>query len=347
MAATLQSPSTPIEQVFSAADDAYGAMKQRLASAETQGLAHGELEQLIESDGRELLRRMFQSHVTLRAKNDVVVPVEGNDGTVRTHRRLTEERNLMTVFGSVVIGRIGYTGRGATTLYPLDGELNLPPGLHSSGVQRRAGIVAAQVSFDAVVESIRENTGAHLAKRQAREMVVNAAGDFDTFYEANSSIAAPAAKTDIIAMTTDAKGIVMRLEDLRDATRKKAEQRAAPHLGAPTPSKKERLQAKRMAQVASVYAIAPYVRKPEDVVRELRPVQDVERPPRPRPQNKRVWASVDRDAGEVVDTMFEEALRRDPTHQHPWVALLDGSTTQMGLVLACIEHHRADVTIIV
>ncbi len=55
---------------------------------------------------------------------------------------------------------------------------------------------------------------------------------------------------------------------------------------------------------------------------------------RPRPEHKRVWASVEKDAEEVIGDLFEEALRRDPEHRKRWVALVDGNLTQLDNLLA-------------
>ena len=56
--------------------------------------------------------------------------------------------------------------------------------------------------------------------------------------------------------------------------------------------------------------------------------------PRPRPEHKRVWASLAQAPEEVITAMFDEAAQRDLTGQKRWIALVDGNETQ-------IEHlHR-------
>jgi hypothetical protein len=37
--------------------------------------------------------------------------------------------------------------------------------------------------------------------------------------------------------------------------------------------------------------------------------------PRPKVENKRVWASVEREPQAVIDDLFDEALRRDPARE--------------------------------
>ncbi len=57
---------------------------------------------------------------------------------------------------------------------------------------------------------------------------------------------------------------LMRIQDLREQTRKAAEART--HKMGTRLSKGEKKNAKRMATVAAVYTITPFVRTPEDLV---------------------------------------------------------------------------------
>jgi hypothetical protein len=63
-------------------------------------------------------------------------------------------------------------------------------------------------------------------KPQIIEQTVKISQDFDAFYRLP---AAPENTQDLLVITVDAKGIVMRLEDLRPATRKAAEKREDSH----------------------------------------------------------------------------------------------------------------------
>lgn len=83
-------------------------------------------------------------------------------------------------------------------------------------------------------------------------------------------------------------------------------------------SKGEKLHRKRMAQVASVYAIAAWVRRPQDFICELRPVK-ITKIKRPRPQNKRVWASLQQPVESVMDDMLQAAIKRELLRQKTWV----------------------------
>ena len=90
----------------------------------------------------------------------------------------------------------------------------------------------------------------------------------------------------------------MRKERLRDATGKESEKRSrrlSSKLGMG-----EKRGRKRMATVATVYNVEPYKRTADEVVAELftriRPVGCEW----PRPESKRVWASLEKTAEEVI-----------------------------------------------
>lgn len=293
------------------------------------------------------MRQLLQDHLDLRAPGVVLDgPVVGSDGVVRTHATLGS-RGLGSLFGRVQVCRTSYGRPGATRLHPLDGELNLPVGLYSHGVQRRVAEEAARGSYDETIASLRRATGSLIAKRQALQLVVLAAQDFDSFYEARSAAASPSAGQSgaIMVISVDGKGIVMRKEDLRAATRRAAEKRC--HKMSTRLSKGEKKNAKRMATVAAVYTIKPFRRSPSDVIRELRAVQDLqEKLQRPRPEKKRVWASLVKEPEDVIEEAFAEARRRDPLRQKRWVALVDGNKTQLRLLHEKAGQFGVQLTVI-
>ena len=244
----------------------------------------------------------------------------------------------MTVFGPVRVTRLAYRGRGMPGLHPLDASLNLPEEKQSHGLRRLAAEDASQLSYDNALASVRRQTGDTVAKRQAEALVVLAAQDFEAFYE-QAVQAKPTSRQDLLVLSSDGKGIVMRAEGLREATRKAAEQSQSKlerRL-----SKGEKRNRKRMATVAAVYDVAPFVRAPEDILRELRPARDASRP-RPRARSKRVWASVEKPAEVVMRELFDEAERRDPEHRRRWAVLVDGERHQIERLRA--EAKRRGVT---
>ena len=100
-----------------------------------------------------------------------------------------------------------------------------------------------------------------------------------------------------------------------------------------------------MATVAAVYSIAPFVRTAEELVGENG--ASWAGPPRPRPEQKRVWASIEKTPEEVVKDALAEARYRDPVHEKTWVALVDGNKSQIRILRSIAKRNALDFTIIV
>jgi hypothetical protein len=100
-----------------------------------------------------------------------------------------------------------------------------------------------------------------------------------------------------------------------------------------------------MASVAAVYTIEPFVRTPEEIF--PRPGTTVEPTPRPAPEHKRVWASLEHTPEEVITGMFDEAHHRDPQHRKIWVALVDGNLTQIELLHKLAKTRQVPLQLIV
>lgn len=314
---------------FAQARAQFGALEAFLGSKEACGLSHSELERELDQRGRELLRQLLQAHLEVRGPGEAAGPVAGADGVLRDQPRL-HARGLETIFGEVQVERVGYGAEGVASLHPLDAELNLPPELYSHEVRRRVAGEAAKSSFDEVVQLLGATTGAQVGKRQVEELVLRAAHDFERFYTERADDQ-PAEETGaLLVITADAKGVVMRREDLREPTRKKAERTTRKLLT--RLSRGEKRNAKRMATVAAVYTIAPYVRTAEAVLGGLAPQHAREPPDRPRPERKRVWASLEQPPEAVLQEAFREGRRRDPEGRKRWVALVDGNEPQLEIL---------------
>ncbi len=344
MLAYAVAPTRMAADAYEAAHEKFAQLIAHLRSSEAHQMTHSDLEALLEVEGRELLRRLLQAHLDERSPGPVEEPVIGADGRTHTHQR-TQTRHLMTIFGEVEVTRMGYGGHGIESLHPLDAALNVPPELYSHGVQHRVAVEAARHAFDDVVATIATTTGAHVPKRQAEQVVARAAQDFETFYDTRRCATPQEAQdtSSVLVLTVDGKGVPMRKADLRAGTRQAAE--AQQPIRRPRRKPGERAHTKRMATVAAVYTIKPWVRTPEDIVRELQPTPVVT-PVRPRPEAKRVWASLAQPPAEVIDQAFEEAGWRDPQHTKQWVALVDGNPTQLGLLYTAAAAYGVTLCIV-
>jgi hypothetical protein len=338
--------STEIQEPFAAADALFSTMRAHLQSGEALATTHDALESYLVEEGRELQRLLLQAHLDVRAAAEQRVEVTGSEEVERTKARAGATRNLGSVVGGVVVSRMLYQAAGVQGLAPQDASLNLPPESYSLGVRRRAAEEAACGSFEHVVDRLNETTGATVHKRQVEQLVCRAAEDFEQFYLEREP--EPEDDTLYLALTFDGAGVPMRPEALREATRLASERAKEdprwPHKRLPPGKKRTR---KRMGMVASVYGVEPHPREPSDIVRQLRPVQSVdERRKRPRPVNKRVWASVTASGSEVIEQAFAEALQRDPEQKRRWIVLVDGDKKQLRAAHETARELGVEITIV-
>jgi len=92
----------------------------------------------------------------------------------------------------------------------------------------------------------------------------------------------------------------------------------------------------------TVYSIEPFPRTVTDFLHVLRDKADVDAR-RPRPTDKRVWASVKKQPRLVIREAFDEALRRDPDKKRRWIVLVDGDPKPLRSVKK--EAKRASVKV--
>lgn len=337
-----RNPGAEIERHYVPAREQLERLIDQLEAPDAQQLDHGEVEQMVWSGGQELLRVLLQGHFAQRSEEERMKQrVVGFDGESRSHRRKACPRELETRFGTVKIHRIGYSGPGLTSLYPLDAQLNLPSDRYSHGMRRQLIAEAITRSFDESLEQLARGSSGHLPKRQAQELAVRLARDFEGFYAlplARPTVPEPGEW--ILVITADGKGIVMHPSGLREATRRASEQGSKKQRTRLSPG--EKANRKRMATVVAVYEVAPYVRTAEQILK----ADEKPEAPRPKPQHKRVFARVEADLGSVIEEGFAEALRRDPEQRMRWVVLTDGQDELIRQVKAAADRYKVDITLV-
>ena len=331
---------------WAASSDALQALQQRLAGSQAAGMMHAELEELIQSEIREVGRRLAQGYQDLYAQREQRLPeVADAEGVRRGTAVPGETRNLTTVFGDVRVSRYAYRQPGQSSLFPADARQNLPQEQFSHGLRRIAAVEASKGSFAEAVEAVRTSTAApkvEVGKRQLEDLVRRAAADFDAFYAQPER---PAVGTEaVLALSFDGKGVVMRPEALRAATAAAAAR--ATHKLATRLSKGEKTGRKRMAEVAAVFDVAPVPRTAEDILPALEQKKDKARRA-PHATAKWVTASVVADMGTVIAQGFDEADRRDPEHRRTWLVLVDGNNDQLERVRQQAEARHADIAVLI
>jgi hypothetical protein len=328
----------PPAGAFSESRACFEAMVSWLDGEESAGLTHGELEQQLQADGRELLRQLFQDHLDLRAgREPTLAGVVDADQVPRERVEAGRVRTLATVFGDVRVQRLAYRTRGHGDLHPADAALNLPAERHSHGLRRLAAVESTRGSFAEAACSVAGATGQRLGNRQVEQLAQRAAVDFDDFYATRSQPLCEAGA--VLVLSCDGKGVVMRPAALRPVTAKAATSRKL----VTRLSKGEQRHRKRLAELGCVYDCAPVPRTPADIL----PAAD--QPGRSGPIARGKWlvASVSLDAAQVIGQVFDEATRRDPDQHRTWVVLVDGNNHQLQRVHAEARARGVNVTIVV
>jgi hypothetical protein len=327
--ATLAREPQPCPPTASPAALEFAVLEAWLSSQAARLLPLHQIESQQQTKGREVQRLLLQAHLEQRGTGDVGVAllVRNQSGEVLyTHRRLST-RSLKTVFGPVQLVRLGYSRVGSASIYPLDQALSLPARSFSYELQRRLVKAAVQNPFHEAVEALAELTGVAVSKRSLEEILRDAAQDFDAFYRERSP--EPATGSLLVA-AVDGKGIPM----------------VKPFAVQPQVrlTKGQKANRKRMATVATVFTRAPWVRTPKQVVESLfrtcRHTAAADPTP-PRPENKRVWASLLKDKSAVIQEVAQEMRGRDPQGARTRVALTDGERA-----LQILVEKTLDVTLI-
>jgi hypothetical protein len=321
-----------------------------LEGSQAAACSHAELEDELDRRGRELLRQLLQGQLDLRAVRERrSAEVTDADGVRHGAVETGHSRPLQTIFGAVSVTRLAYRRRGHANLYPTDGQLNLPAEQHSHGLRRLAAIEGSRGSFAEATAAIGRTTGHQLGKRQVETLTARAAVDVEDFYATRRP--PPGGHDEVLVISADGKGIVMRPEALRPQTARKAA--VATTKLKTRLSKGEKRNRKRLAEVGAVYDLAPVPRRATDVMggekTSEQTGEQTGRPPAAAPiaQNKWVTASVVDDAAQVLRDIFDEAERRDPTHTRTWVALVDGNNHQINRIEAEAADRGVEVTIVI
>ena len=96
-----------IDQPFHSAYEKFIAITDHLSREMAGDKTHSAIEASLETDGRALLRLLWQDHVDHQGSGRVSDAVCGSDGVVRSHKRDDMETGYTSVFGAVRVARTG------------------------------------------------------------------------------------------------------------------------------------------------------------------------------------------------------------------------------------------------
>lgn len=346
-------PQLPSEcEVFTAATQSFESLRAWVADDARASAGHASIERHVLTEVREIGRRFIQAYLDLQALREQCLPQPKAASEGAKPRMLA--RNLDTVLGTVRAQRVAWQARHRATVIPLDRVLDLPRELYSYGVQRFVAEQAETMSFGRTGLALRA-MGIEVPRRQREQIVLRMAKDFDDFYAtrplpANDTLRPGA----LLVMSADSVGVRVVHGSLREDTRKAAEAAAAAFVeagsvrGDPMEPRVGHTHSCRMAVVTMNWDQDPQPRRAEDILEQFKPkaARELSEVKLPRPQNRGVRGTVARSQEDAVWEMFEESQRRDPHHTRPWVALIDGSSSQREQILREAKERGVKVDLV-
>src|SRR5271167_1901413 len=274
-------------------------------------------------------QRALSTFLDVHGTGDLGPAVTLPDGQEVQRLEELHARRYVSIFGAFTLARTVYGSREGQALefVPLDDRLQLPRNAFSYLLQDWDQALAVEQPFCQVSESMQRMLKLKQSVDSLEGMNRQQAQDVAEFRDTQGS--PPAAEEgEIVVVTADCKGIVIRGQGTKTVC------------GGERPAG-QRANQKRMAAVAGVYTVDPYVRSADDVVAALFHDPDYEPEPRPKPCHKRLWASLPDEGSKprtsiavVFDWVWWEFAQRNPQLKRPTVCLCDG---QEALWQACAE----------
>jgi hypothetical protein len=310
-----------------------------LAAATTEARPIHEVENGLWDLALQLGRRALGVFLDCHGTGDLGPTLTLPDGREVQRLEKLHPRRYVSIFGAFALERTAYGSREGQALefVPLDQRLQLPQCDFSYVLQDWDQALAMEQPFGQVNQTIERILKLKQSVDSLEGVNRQQAEDVAEFQELQAP--PPAAEEgEIVVVSADCKGIVIRGQ------------------GTPTVCGGERpggqrANQKRMAAVAAVYTVDPYVRTADEVVAALFRDPDYEPQPRPEPCHKRVWATLPQGGPEprssidmVFDWVWWEFEQRNPDRTWPTVCLCDG---QEALWQACadnvLDEYRVDI----
>ena len=300
------------------------------AADEAGYLDHGEREEVIGAEGRELQRRLLQATFDLdTAREERIAQVTSAAGIRHGTVEAGHGRGLASVFGPVRVTRMAYRNRREPNLYPADARQVLPDDPYSLGMRALAAYHLAAGGYGQAQEIIEARTGVTAGRAQLTGLAGDLAAWTGDFYEERARDAEEEEQpdSDVIMMQGDGKGITLRPEHRKGGGTDPA------HPGI-----------KKMAEIVAVADFTPAVREPEDIAA---PPARRKAHPGPAARDKWVSASITDDIPAMIAKAYDEADRRDPQRVRQRVFLVDGNKQQITAIEAQAAERGLKVPVLI
>ena len=300
------------------------------AADESGFLDHGEREDVIGQEGRELQRRLLQATFDLdSAREERIAHVTSAAGIPHGSVEAGQSRGLASVFGPVRVTRMAYRNRREPNLYPADARQVLPDDPYSLGMRALTAFHLATGGYGQAQEVIGARTGVTVGRAQLAGLAGDLAAWTDDFYSGRARDAEEEEQpdSDVIMMQADGKGIALRPEH------RKGGGTDAAHPGI-----------KKMAEVVAVADFTPAVREPEDIAA---PPARRKAHPGPEARDKWVSASITESIEDMIAAAYDEAGRRDPQRVRQRLFLVDGNKQQITAIEAQAAGRGLKVPVLI
>jgi hypothetical protein len=299
-------------------------LKEQILQAAQEGTPIHEVEQVVWQQVLRIGRQALGQFLALLGTGDLGETVGLPDGRCCQRLEAPHARRYVSIFGEFELSRVVYGSREGQKIefVPLDNRLQLPASAYSYVLQDWAQGLCVESAFGQVRTTLERLLGLKLSVDSLERMNGHMAERVEA-YRADRPAPAAGTEGEVVVASADGKGIVMR--------RSADDPAPAAHR-----TKGEKASQKQMATVASVYTVDRHVRTAEEVVAALFRDPRKEPPrPRPRPQNKHVWANLARIEadGETsgIDVVHRDILnelvernRQDRHWLRPMAFLYDG-----------------------
>ncbi len=248
----------------------------------------------------------------------------GNDYTDKggVIRKRKGARSLMywSIFGQIRINRTRYWEREVGSVFPLDGMLNLPRNCYSYLLQEWGMLIGVQGAWGKVTVFLKKMLDIDLWGSSCERIATETAKDVEQFYTEKEAPEATE-EGELMVVTLDGKGVPIKKQE-------PTEKRIRLKRG-------EKPGKKKMTTVTAAYTIDRYMRKVDDIVKDIddkSPAhEETRKADRPIPKHKIAKASFEGKETAVRD-LADQVKKRDPERQKEGVALMDGEPKLRTLV---------------
>ena len=223
------------------------------------------------------------------------------------------KRDYFSIFGKLVVWRPYFYKTGVGGQSPLDAELSLGDDCYSDLVREVSEYLGVYGVYHKTADILERLLELRLSTRVVAENIADDAADVETYY-AQKPPPAPATESEILVIQADGKGVPMILDTPAEPSARLGKGQKHGH--------------KKEAVVTTVYTIAATPRTPQDVVASFFDPKPARRAtptdsPRPAPQNKHVWATLD-GKDTALARLDKQVTLRQGNHILHQVALCDG-----------------------